>query len=77
MSLIVTLELVKVIQAYFISKDVEMYCEVRDELCKVNTASLNEELGQVGYVFTDKTGTLTRNMMEFKLCMIGSQIYGD
>lgn len=29
------------------------------------------------YVFTDKTGTLTRNIMEFRLCKIGHHIYGD
>ena len=44
-SLIVTIEIVKVIQSYFIANDAEMHCEMRDQPCKVNTASLNEELG--------------------------------
>jgi P-type E1-E2 ATPase len=38
---------------------------------------LNEELGQVGYIFSDKTGTLTCNIMEFKKMSIGSFDYGD
>jgi magnesium-transporting ATPase (P-type) len=41
------------------------------------TASLNEELGQIEHIFTDKTGTLTTNRMEFKIAVIGSRIYGD
>jgi magnesium-transporting ATPase (P-type) len=44
-SLYVTIELVKLWQAYFISEDVEMFSEVRDQFCRVNTSSLNEELG--------------------------------
>ena len=44
---------------------------------KVFTNSINEELGQVQYIFTDKTGTLTCNKMELKLVCIGSKLYGD
>lgn len=58
-SLLVTLELVKFSQAVFIYWDVTIYDEIKDMNTKVQTSNLNEELGTVHYVFSDKTGTLT------------------
>ena len=55
----VTLDIVKAIQGVLIQTDAEMYSETKDYGVTLNTVSLNEELGQVRYVFSDKTGTLT------------------
>lgn len=76
-SLIVSIEIVKMSQSYFINKDSFMFSEFRKKGVTVKTASLNEELGQIEYVFSDKTGTLTTNMMEFKIAVIGTKMYGD
>ncbi|XP_055378275.1 probable phospholipid-transporting ATPase IA isoform X3 [Condylostylus longicornis] len=74
-SLQVTLELVRFLQAIFINFDVEMYHEETDTPAMARTSNLNEELGQVKYIFSDKTGTLTRNVMEFKKCSIARNVY--
>ena len=42
----------------------------------VQTSTLNEELGQIQHIFSDKTGTLTCNHMSFKYMMIGRNVYG-
>lgn len=52
-----------------------MYYEETDTPAMARTSNLNEELGQVKYIFSDKTGTLTRNVMEFKKCTVGAEIY--
>lgn len=76
-SLIISLELLKLGQGYFMMMDLMMYSEKRDRCCKVSSFSLNEELGMIKHIFSDKTGTLTCNQMEFKFLSVGNRIYGD
>ena len=44
---------------------------------KAQSSNLNEELGTVQYIFSDKTGTLTQNIMEFKKFSVGNYAYGE
>ena len=74
-SLIITLELVKIVQGVFIAMDAKSYSFIRKKFIKTNSVSLNEELGMVDYIFSDKTGTLTCNQMNLKFCVIGEQCY--
>ncbi|KAL3683459.1 hypothetical protein R1sor_001481 [Riccia sorocarpa] len=76
-SLYVTLELVKVLQSYYVDHDVQMYHEPTKTFARARTTSLNEELGQVQYVLTDKTGTLTQNLMAFVQCSVNGATYGS
>ncbi|XP_069677694.1 probable phospholipid-transporting ATPase IA isoform X3 [Periplaneta americana] len=74
-SLQVSLEVVRFVQAIFINMDIDMYHEESDTPAMARTSNLNEELGQVKYIFSDKTGTLTRNVMDFKKCIIADNVY--
>jgi len=74
-SLFVTVELIKYYQAFMIGSDLDLYYEETDTPTVVRTSSLVEELGQIEYIFSDKTGTLTRNIMEYKSCSIAGHCY--
>lgn len=75
-SLYVTIEIIKMVHTFWISGDVDMYYEPRDESCIVKTWTISDDLGQIEYVFSDKTGTLTQNKMEFRRCTIDGKVYG-
>ena len=62
-------------QAGFINNDINMYYEENNVWAMARTSNLNEELGMVKYVLSDKTGTLTCNVMEFKRCSVGGSVY--
>ncbi|XP_072517284.1 phospholipid-transporting ATPase IF isoform X6 [Salminus brasiliensis] len=76
-SLYVTVEMQKFLGSFFIGWDLDLYHEESDQRAQVNTSDLNEELGQVEYVFTDKTGTLTENEMQFQECSINGIKYQE
>ena len=75
-SLYVSIEIVKVLQSLFINQDIQMYYEEADKPAHARTSNLNEELGQVDTILSDKTGTLTCNSMEFIKCSIAGTAYG-
>ncbi|XP_018319213.1 probable phospholipid-transporting ATPase IM isoform X3 [Agrilus planipennis] len=76
-SLYVSVEVIRFVQSFLINWDEKMYYEITSTPAKARTTSLNEELGQVEYIFSDKTGTLTQNIMTFNKCSIGGKIHGD
>uniref|UniRef100_A0A2P2MU91 Phospholipid-transporting ATPase n=1 Tax=Rhizophora mucronata TaxID=61149 RepID=A0A2P2MU91_RHIMU len=75
-SLYVSIEVVKVCQARFIDQDIQMYDEETGNTARARTSNLNEELGQVDTILSDKTGTLTCNQMDFLKCSIAGTAYG-
>ncbi|KAI7850667.1 hypothetical protein BDC45DRAFT_546515 [Circinella umbellata] len=76
-SLMVTMEIVKYVQSLLIEADLDMYYEKTDTPAVARSSSLIEELGQVKFVFSDKTGTLTCNEMQFREASIAGLSYAD
>ncbi|KAJ8918051.1 hypothetical protein NQ315_011507 [Exocentrus adspersus] len=76
-SLYVSVEVIRFVQSFLINWDEQMYYDKTGTHAKARTTTLNEELGQIEYVFSDKTGTLTQNIMTFNKCSIGGHSFGD
>lgn len=76
-SLYVGLEVLKLVQVRLIGNDAKMYDPETGNNAAAKTSDLIEELGQVDFIFSDKTGTLTKNEMIFRKCSINNKIYGN
>ncbi|CAF1696365.1 unnamed protein product [Brassica napus] len=76
-SLYISMELVRIGQAYFMTRDDLMYDESSNSSFQCRALNINEDLGQIKYLFSDKTGTLTDNKMEFQCACIGGVDYSD
>nr|XP_049593783.1 probable phospholipid-transporting ATPase IM isoform X3 [Syngnathus scovelli] len=77
MSLFVSVEIIRLVNSFYIDWDRKMYYPKSDTPAQVRTTTLNEELGQIKYIFSDKTGTLTQNIMTFNKCSINGKRYGE
>jgi phospholipid-transporting ATPase len=76
-ALYISMELVRVGQAYFMIEDHRLYDEATDSKFQCRALNINEDLGQIKYVFSDKTGTLTENKMEFQCASIWGVDYSS
>ncbi|KAL4912226.1 hypothetical protein BDW62DRAFT_195155 [Aspergillus aurantiobrunneus] len=76
-SLYISLEIVRTIQAVFIHSDVFMYYEKLGIACIPKSWNISDDVGQIEYIFSDKTGTLTQNVMDFKKCTVNGVSYGE
>ncbi|XP_014516837.1 phospholipid-transporting ATPase 1 [Vigna radiata var. radiata] len=76
-SLYITMELVRLGQSYFMIEDKDMYDSKSGSRFQCRSLNINEDLGQIRYVFSDKTGTLTENKMEFQRASIHGKSYGS
>ncbi|KJZ78373.1 hypothetical protein HIM_02411 [Hirsutella minnesotensis 3608] len=75
LSLYISLEVVKIGQVLLLNSDHEMYHEETDTPARCNTNTILENLGQIGYVFSDKTGTLTDNIMKFRKMSVAGTVW--
>ncbi|VDK61494.1 unnamed protein product [Anisakis simplex] len=75
-SLYVSIEIIKLGQIYLTSQDINLYYDAVDKRIECRALNIPEELGQVQYVMSDKTGTLTENQMIFRRCYVAEHDYG-
>ncbi|KAG6872613.1 hypothetical protein C0995_008358 [Termitomyces sp. Mi166 len=77
-SLYISIEFVRTCQAAFIYFDSEIHYKKTDQPTLARSWNLSDDLGQIEYIFSDKTGTLTQNSMIFRQCSVAGQVYrGD
>ncbi|XP_020237466.1 phospholipid-transporting ATPase 1 isoform X2 [Cajanus cajan] len=76
-SLYITMELVRLGQSYFMIEDKDMFDASSGSRFQCRSLNINEDLGQIRYVFSDKTGTLTENKMEFRRASVHGKNYGS
>eukprot|EP00111_Clytia_hemisphaerica_P006727 TCONS_00019448-protein len=76
-SLYISVEVIRLGQSFLIDWDLNLYYEENDTPAKARNTTLTEELGQIQYIFSDKTGTLTQNVMMFKECSINGTRFGQ
>nr|XP_012610714.1 phospholipid-transporting ATPase IK-like [Microcebus murinus] len=76
MSMFIMAEFICLGNSIFINWDEAMYYAPKDVPAKARSTSLSDQLGQVEYIFSDKTGTLTQNVLIFKKCCIDGHVYG-
>lgn len=77
-SLYISIEFVRTVQAFFIWADDDIKYEPTSRRTLARSWNLSDDLGQIEYIFSDKTGTLTQNIMQFRHCSVGGRIFkGD
>uniref|UniRef100_A0A3B5BMY6 Phospholipid-transporting ATPase IC n=1 Tax=Stegastes partitus TaxID=144197 RepID=A0A3B5BMY6_9TELE len=76
-SLYVSVEFIRLGNSFFIDWDRKMYYPKNDTPAQARTTTLNEDLGRIKYIFSDKTGTLTQNIMVFNRCSINGKAFGE
>ncbi|CBZ55853.1 putative P-type ATPase [Neospora caninum Liverpool] len=75
-TLLVQLEMCRACQAGFLSVDDRMFCPATGQKASAQSVALMEELGSITHVFSDKTGTLTQNLMQFRCLAVGDTLHG-
>jgi phospholipid-translocating ATPase len=70
-------DIIRIAYAWFIEWDYQMHDPVTDTPAEATSTALAEDLGQIQYIFSDKTGTLTENKMVFLKCAVNNRVYGN